>query len=201
MSKPLDELDAEPRRRRIHSVRTALALTLVLASCSHPGKTPTMQHDVCHDAIEGLLSGKPERLRGLPATCTVSRAKDLIDPLRTQVESLGEPATSYALHEIKQADRAFAWLDNDRVAMVDVAEPSRPLADYLAVLGEPEAKLDYTHRDIVRPQSDLVWPSRGISIAASSEIKGVIRVAIFAPTTLDEYKRSLRYFDISRDEE
>lgn len=180
---------------------TALALTIVLASCSHTGKTPTMQHDDCHDAIEGLISGKPERLHGLPAACTVARAKELIDPIRARVESLGEPGTSYALHEIKQADKAFAWLDNERVAMADVAEPSRPLADYLAVLGEPEAKLDYTHRDIVRPQSDLVWPSRGIAIAASSEIKSVIRVAIFAPTTLDEYKRSLRYFDISRDEQ
>ncbi len=182
------------------SMRTGLAFTLVLASCSHPGKTPTMQHDDCHDAIEGLISGKPERLHGLPVACTVSRAKDLIDPVRTRVDSLGEPGTSYALHEVKRADKAFAWLDNERVAMVDLAEPSRALADYVAVLGEPEAKLDYTHRDIVRPQSDLVWPSRGISIAASSEIKGVIRVAIFAPTTIDEYKRSLRYFDISRDE-
>lgn len=177
-----------------------LAVTLVLAGCAHTGKATTM-HDDCHDAIEGLITGNPERLHGLPVGCTVARAKELIDPIRTRVGSLGEPGTSYALHEVKQMDKAFAWLDNDRVAMVDVDEPSRPLADYLAVLGEPEAKLDYTHRDIVRAQGDLVWPSRGIAIAASSEIKNVIRVAIFAPTTLDEYKRSLRYFDVSREEE
>lgn len=181
---------------------TALAMTAVLAGCSHTGKTPPMQHDDCHAAIEGLISGKPERLRGLPAAdCTVTRAKDLIDPIRTRVGSLGEAGKSYSLHEIVHADKAFAWLDNARVALVDVDEPPRPLADYLTVLGEPEAKLDYTYRDTVRPDSDLVWPSRGIAIAASDEIKGVIRVAIFAPTTLAEYKRSLRYFDVSRDEE
>lgn len=180
---------------------TALAITCVLAGCSHPGKTPPMQHDDCHDAIASLISGEPEQLRGLPADCTAARAKALIDPVRTRVGSLGEPGKSYALHEIKQADKAFAWLDNDRIAMVDVDEPARPLADYLAVLGEPEIRLAYTHRDIVRPNSDLVWPARGIAIAASDEIRGVIRVAIFAPTTIDEYKRSLRYFDVSRDEE
>ncbi len=39
--------------------------------------------------------------------------------------------------------------------------------------------------------------------AGSSPVlnENVIRVAIFAPTTLDEYKRALRDFDVSREEE
>lgn len=176
-----------------------LVISLLLASCGHTGKPP-MQHHDCHDAIEGLITGKPERLHGLPSDCTAAHAKDLIDPTRSRVGVLGEPGTSYALHEIRQVNRGFAWLDNDRVALVEVEEPPRPLADYLAVLGTPEATLDYTHRDIVRPDSELVWPSRGIAIAASPEIKQIIRVAIFAPTTLDGYKRTLRYADVSRDE-
>jgi hypothetical protein len=159
-----------------------------------------MQPDDCYDAIEGLISGDPKRLRGLPASCDRARAKELVDRTSARAETLGEPGTGYSLHEVKAKQRAYAWLDKQRIALVDLDEPPRPLEDYLAVLGEPEAKLDYTHRDIVRKDSDLVWPSRGIAIAASPEIKGVIRVAIFAPTTLDEYKRSLRFFDVSRDE-
>ena len=176
------------------------ALVLAIASCSSHGndKKVTMSTNECRAAVEAFASGDPKRLRGLPANCSLDDIRELIDPQRSYPSSLGDPGTGYNVHEIK-GTKAMAWIKSNRVALLHANEPSHAEADYLAALGPPEAKLDFTWQDTVRPNSDLLWLAKGISLASSPDFKGVLRVAVFAPTTLDEYKRSLRYFDVSRD--
>jgi hypothetical protein len=167
------------------------AIVLAIAACSHPANPRPMTP--CEDAIEGFLSGDPARLRGLPADCTLPDAFDRLGFSAL----LGEPGTGYDVHRSKRGKlNARAWLTtSNKLVLVDATEP--PVAAY--GLGEPDARLDFTWRDVVMPNAEAIYLSRGIAVATDGP--RVVRVAIFQPTTLDEYRRSLRFFDISRDTE
>ncbi|HEY5921607.1 MAG TPA: hypothetical protein VIV11_08045, partial [Kofleriaceae bacterium] len=64
-----------------------------------------------------------------------------------------------------------------------------PLA---ADLGEPEAKLDWNHDMLQMKGGEWVYSQRGITIFGRASGNAAIRIAVYQPTTLAEYKASLR---------
>jgi hypothetical protein len=86
------------------------------------------------------------------------------------------------------------WLDGIDVVLLEgpgVALPDglQPLLDEL---GEPDARLD-SYLGVFRLEgSEWVYPSRGLSLYVNPENMVLLRVAGYAPATLDDYERRLR---------
>src|SRR5258708_5708290 len=93
--------------------------------------------------------------------------------------------------------KSLAWLDDrGHLVLLDAVYPPGDVEAYVKALGAPQHRLDYKWRNDVLQGAEMVWPSRGAVVVASPDVKGLIRVAVFAPTTLDDYKANLRFVDI-----
>ncbi|HEY1816547.1 MAG TPA: hypothetical protein VGG74_29575 [Kofleriaceae bacterium] len=98
--------------------------------------------------------------------------------------------------------KILVWLDaRGHIVLLDAVYPPGDAAAYVKALCTPEHRLDYQWRNDVLTGAEMVWPSRGAVVVASPDVKGIIRVAAFAPTTLDDYKASLRFVDIQTDDD
>ena len=91
-----------------------------------------------------------------------------------------------------------AWVDqNDRVVLLDTDLPPGEPAAYTAALGEPAARLDYQFAGATLPRAEQVWLQKGAVVVVGAKL---IRVGVFAPTTLADYEASLRRVEVSTDE-
>ena len=66
------------------------------------------------------------------------------------------------------------------------------LATLLAALGEPAARLDWDFGTLPCPESEFVYPDRGITLFLNSDHDRLLHVALYAATDLDEYGKNLR---------
>ncbi|HEX4456047.1 MAG TPA: hypothetical protein VH143_34540 [Kofleriaceae bacterium] len=187
----------------IRSCLLALAFTL---GCSPPPTSPHMSPPAtaCSAAITAFASGDPSQLRPIPATCTLTDAAAVLHSLDT--ESRGVLADRKALMTIKwfssaKLPKILAWLDaTGHIVLLDAAYPPGAADAFIKSLGPPEHRLDYQWRNDTLPGAEMVWPSRGAVVVASPDVKGLIRVAVFAPTTIDDYKANLRFVDLQTDD-
>lgn len=86
------------------------------------------------------------------------------------------------------------WLEGDTVLLMDVESPpiaGEPAA-LLAQLGPPQATLDSYLGTFLLRGSEQVWPRRGLTLYVNPENGLLLRLAVYAPTTLAAYRRSLR---------
>lgn len=176
---------------------------LALAACSHPQR-PAMPKSDCIAAIEAFASAEPARLRALPASCTIADVTAALRSLdATSRGMLGKRSAALAVHYFAadQLPEIHAWADADgRVVLLDADRPPGSAAAYTTALGEPDARLDYPWKGSPLAQAEHVWAARGAVVVASPSVTGVLRVGVFAPTTLADYEAQLRYLDIETDE-
>jgi len=151
----------------------------------------------CTDAVAGFASADPTRLRPLPATCTLDDVTKTLHSL--DARSRGELAgRTVAIHWFSSENlpKIHAWVDDTgHVVLLDADWPPGPADAFISALGPPEQKLDYEWRGSPLERAELLWPSRGAVMVSSDQVKGVIRIGVFAPTSLDDYKARLRYVD------
>jgi hypothetical protein len=86
------------------------------------------------------------------------------------------------------------WLDLDRVILMDAESPTlaTDLPTLLQTIGAPEAKLDAYLGTFLIPESEWVYPGRGLTLYVNPENGILLRLAVFVSTTPDVYRRSLR---------
>ena len=61
-----------------------------------------------------------------------------------------------------------------------------------ADLGEPQARLDWVHSTVAMPAGELVYAALGITVFLNPENDAVVRVSLYAATTVDDYIARLR---------
>lgn len=89
------------------------------------------------------------------------------------------------------------WLDGTAVALLDGPDAELPggaeaLADVLAELGEPAARLD-SYLGVFRlDDSEWVYPQRGLTLYVNPENMLLLRLVGYVATDLDTYERQLR---------
>ncbi len=90
-------------------------------------------------------------------------------------------------------DNLTAWFLGPTLVLVEAALPSlaHPVADLLADLGDPEARLDDRWGVMTVAGGTRVYPGRGIAVFVGPEGQA-LRVSLFAPVTLDAYIDRLR---------
>lgn len=176
-----------------------ICLLLLVVGCSHPIR-PSKPMTDCRAAIAAFASADPAQIRGLPATCTLADVSDVLTSLDASSRgALGPNSGPFDVRYYKseKLPQIAAWIDGTgNLALLDTESPPGAEAAYLAALGEPEARLDYAWAGTMLAHAELVWPGRGVLVIASSGVRGVVRVGVFAPTSLAEYESKLRYKDI-----
>jgi len=183
-------------------MRVVVAI-VALAACG-PHHTGGAKMTDCRSVIDGFATAQPARLRPLAAGCTYADGAAYQPSDASSTGTLGETHRPLQVRYLVSTalPRIRVWSTNGAIEMLDADRPPGKLADYVAVFGPPEAKLDYTFGDVRLPQGELVWPSKGVAIVANEElVKGIVRVAVFGATSLDDYRARLRYDGATEDED
>lgn len=184
-------------------MRTILLLA-VLTACP-PARGPATPMTDCHAAIVAFASADPAKVRALPSGCTLADATSTLTSLDAVSGGLlGARDHGVDIHYFSSPalPKIRAWIDpKGALVLLDTEWPPGAESAYLAVLGEPETRLDYAWRGAPHPRSELVWPRRGVVVVAMPGVRGVHRVGVFAPTSLAEYETQLRYIDATSDDE
>lgn len=108
---------------------------------------------------------------------------------------LAQREATYVNITIKGFERQVqVWLNGNRIVLMDVEYPTLPseLAVLLNQIGEPEAKLDAYLGVFQLEQSEWVYPSLGLTLFVNPENYIILRLAVFVPSTLDDYLQHLR---------
>jgi hypothetical protein len=167
------------------------AQTVIDAGTGARAMTPK----TCEEAKQAIESRRFVGWRGLPAGCSPDamfgvkfEAKEW--PKRT----LGKHETRWHGLDIPGYYEPTVSVRDGVVVLFDGMSPEldgdwAPLA---ADLGEPEAKLDWTHDMLQMKGGEWIYPQRGITIFGRASGNAAIRIAVYHPTTLADYKASLR---------
>jgi hypothetical protein len=90
-------------------------------------------------------------------------------------------------------DSVRVWLDGDHMVLLDAPILGKPsdLEILATKLGVPAAKLD-SYFNVKIEEGEWVYPERGLTLFINPENRVPLRAVAYVPTTLDEYRRSLR---------
>ncbi|MGY8706517.1 hypothetical protein RAD16_12330 [Bradyrhizobium sp. 18BD] len=86
------------------------------------------------------------------------------------------------------------WVADDAVVLIDATDVSlpEPLPSLLNALGEPDAKLDSFLGTFEIKGSEYVYARRGLTLYVNPATTVLLRIAGFAPASLDDYQSNLR---------
>jgi hypothetical protein len=178
-----------------------LAAAIAVSACVHHQDTPAMSTTSCAAVVRQLISKELGSWHGLPSGCTLAdlRTAGLEIGETEPVRTLGEAQVQASYRNARTAafsENPQVWLRDGAVVRISVEHPGLPeLPALLGALGAPEAKLDAWAATVPKriPESEWVWPSRGIALVISGGEPPAEQLIVFAPTTLAQYRAQLRY--------
>lgn len=188
-------------------------VALLAAACSDRLAGPTspggsnVTTTPCQRALAPLVRRELISLRGLPAGCTPEDVATALGPSGSPSRGrLGDPARDvqlrfYRVDGWKQEIRG--WYEHDRLLLVDLDRPDPPEGwqAFVQSLGEPDGRLDYAWRIHTLRDAEWIYASRGLAIVVKPDPGLILRLALFAPTTVDHYAHDLRFISEYREEE
>lgn len=165
-----------------------------------------MSTDPCRDAVSQLLAKDFSTWRGLPPHCTLAALAPLELGSDETVTVLGEAKAQAVYRRARATAYAEAltiWLRGGAVARISVELPALPdVPVLLHALGPPDAKLDAWRATVpVRsPESEWVWPARGLALVLSTDRSNVMQLVVYPPTTVETYRAQLRFDEAPREQ-
>jgi hypothetical protein len=161
----------------------------------------------CHRALAPLVGRELASLRGLPAGCTPDDVAAVLGPSGSPSRGrLGDPARDielrfYRVDGWKQEVRG--WYEHGQLILVDVdrPDPSGGWQAFVHSLGEPDGRLDYAWRIHSLRDAEWIYASRGLAVVVKPDPGLILRLTLFAPTTVDTYAHNLRFISEYREEE
>lgn len=160
------------------------------------GGTNTMTITPCEAARRAIESNSFAAWTGLPAECSAEALFGISFDNQWGLEKLGatfQPARTHLL-EINGYYAPTAYVRDSRPLMFDgmptpVDGSWPPLA---AALGPAQSINDFIYGTVTIPKGEHIYAKRGITIWMEPERQHVIYVAVYVPTTVDEYVKRLR---------
>jgi hypothetical protein len=204
------------------STRTPAAIAMVaacMACTGEPGRRPAsagaipaptshengrpeiMTIDACQAAARAIRERQFVGWRGLPGGCTpAALVPGLPDPLPELADQparrLGSDASSaaFVVLELPGWYRPMASFRGGSVVLVDGMTPELAggAAPLLADLGAPAAKLDWDYGTLPIAHGEWPYPERGVTLFLNTTSDKVLHMALYVPTTLEVYLRTLR---------
>jgi hypothetical protein len=148
----------------------------------------------CEDARRAIEARDFVGWTGLPAGCTSKVMFDIAEDDSWGTRLLGTTKASQHVVALSGYDAPLVSSRDHEVALFDGGNPDLAggWAKLHADLGEPDARLDYDYGTLVIPGGEWVYAARGITVSLSSDAGIVYHVAVYVPTTVDDYKARLR---------
>ena len=151
----------------------------------------------CASARAAIETRELKGWTGLPAGCSSDELFGVpFDEASWGLLPLGEahqPSRTRLL-ELGGYYRPIARVRDAKVVMFDAMNPSLSM-DWAALaptLGAADAIEDFTFSGVVMPRGEHIYASRGITVFVNPENQRIVYVALYAPTSVDVYRRSLR---------
>ena len=150
----------------------------------------------CADARRAIERREFAGWHGMPVNCTPEALFGVSPDDVWGERQLGAefvPARTRLL-ETDGYYRPMAFVRDGYVVMFSGMNPRLATVwpELSADLGEPDAVLDWTHATDAIRGGERVHAGRGITVFLEPEDGTVIHVAVYAPTTADDYVRRLR---------
>ncbi len=165
------------------------------------GKPDTMTTDACQTAAHAIQVRHFIGWRGFPTGCApTALVPGLPDPLpdlgAQPSRRLGSDASSaaFVLLDLPGWYRPMASFRAGALVLVDGMTPELDggATALLADLGAPATKLDWDYGTLPIAQGERPYPERGITLFLNTTSDKVLHLALYQPTTLELYLRSLR---------
>jgi hypothetical protein len=151
------------------------------------------------DAIAGLRDGDLAAWSGLPAGTAPEDLEPAVDAPddAPAMAGIGLRKALVRYGELRGTGvEAEVWVapDTAEVLLVAIGDPpfARDPAGVLAQLGEPALRLDNALGTVSLPGSEWVYPDRGLTVFADEEDERVWRLALFTPSSPEEYEERYR---------
>ena len=171
------------------------------ATSDAKGKPDTMTTDACETAANAIRVRHFVGWRGLPSGCpSAAMVPGLPNPLPDLAEQparrLGSDASSaaFVMLDLPGWYRPMASFRAGELVLVDGMNPELDggAAQLLADLGTPGTRLDWDYGTLPIAQGEWPYPDRGITVFLNTTSDKVLHLAVYRPTTLDVYLRTLR---------
>jgi hypothetical protein len=158
-----------------------------------------VSEDRCRDAFEAFARRDFSGWAGLPAGCRLADLRAAATRLDEEPVAgrLGSPTRQVLYHAVTLGDSsgpARAWVSDDAVVLLDSELPSVEggPARLLEDLGPPAVRRAARWDVVELPDSEWVWPERGLAALVGGEGPRVLWLLAFAPGPLEAYDERLR---------
>ena len=154
-----------------------------------------MKPMTCDDAKAAIEARRFVGWTGLPEGCSPDTLFGVeFDANEWGERILGKVATRWWELEIRGYYQPVVSVRDGVVVLFDGMNPEldsgwAPLAQDL---GEPETKLEWLDSGVATPGGEWVYPARGITVFLDTETNTPRHLAVYPPTTLTEYRDTLR---------
>lgn len=158
--------------------------------------TQTQPPMTCDAAKRAIELRRFAGWRGLPGGCTPDAIFGIKLDDTWGMQPLGSSFEKARTHLIELAGygRALAYVRDGALVLFDAMSPSLDggWPGLSGDLGAPEATFDWIFGTVAMPAGEIVYAKRGLTIFLNPENQAVAYIAVYVPTTVDEYARSLR---------
>jgi hypothetical protein len=156
---------------------------------------PQSKSHACAEALRAFASHRFANWRGLPecALTDVGAVWALLDE-QAHPGIMGKRSASWTAASVPGYDESVQiWFDDDQVLLLLVEYPEFDgWPELLKQVGESVAKLDSYLGTLLLPGSEWVYPERGLTLYVNPENGALLRLAVYAPTTIERYEAELR---------
>ncbi len=159
----------------------------------------------CERVLTQFAHKELTALRGLPS-CTPEDVARVLTPLGSPNRGrLGDPSREMELRRYQvpaYSEPVRGWFTGGKLVLLDVEypEPTQGWQELTRELGEPDGKLDFAWHIHSLENAEWVYAQRGLAVVVKPDPGLILRVAAFAPTTLDGYRSELRFISKYREE-
>lgn len=159
----------------------------------------------CERVLTQFARKELTALHGLPS-CTTQEVARVLAPVGSPDRGhLGEPSRELELQRYRvpaYKEPVRGWFASGKLVLLDVEypEPAEGWQALTRALGEPDGKLDFAWHIHSLENAEWVYGQRGLAVVVKPDPGLILRVAAFAPTTIDRYRTELRLISTSREE-
>jgi hypothetical protein len=161
-----------------------------------PVGEPTMKTSTCDDARQAIRSRRFVGWRGMPRGCVPEALFDVAFDESWGLRKLGDDhdAARMRLLDITGYYRPLASVRDGEVVMFDGTNPELDggWSALASDLGTPDATRDFVYSTVTMSGGERIHATRGITIFLNPENEMVLHVAVYAPTTVEDYEKRLR---------
>lgn len=182
----------------------ACAIVTALVSLAAAGGREAMtgtqaMPDTCAAALDRVRSWDLRGWHGWPEDCTRAAVEERLGAPNPG-EGRGFLGTerrehSYQTFAVKGAEEPVrVWSADGRPVMLDVEYPTLAVGwkDAASAWGEPDARLDFDWGHTPIQGGEWVWARRGVTVFINPANDALLRVALYRPVALDDYRRGWR---------